>query len=81
MYNSPFVFESPDKGFTIYARISGSTKRIKIDKSNPSDMLNIEKYVEWTKILEASETNPTIKIALEKLKTVYYLNKDHDSKT
>lgn len=41
----------------------------------------IEAYNEWQKILEAAEEFPAVKIALDKLKTTYYLSKDHGSKT
>ena len=77
MHNNPFVFESPDKGSTIYVRTAGTINRTKIDKTDTF----IEKYIEWTEILKAAENNPAIKIALEQLKTGYYLNKDYDSKT
>ena len=47
-----------------------------------SDSMRIEEYVEWMDILKLAETNPAVRIALDKLMTVYYLSKEHgNSKT
>jgi hypothetical protein len=47
-----------------------------------SDSIRIEEYIEWMDILKVAETNPAVKIALDKLMTVYYLSKEHgNSKT
>ena len=32
---------------------------------------------EWDEIQQLAETNPAVKIALDKLMTVYHLSKDH----
>ena len=34
-------------------------------------------FGEWQEILELSKTNSSVKLALEKLRTTYYLSKDH----
>ena len=41
----------------------------------------IVEYNEWTDILKAADTNPAVKIALDRLKTTYYLSKENGSKT
>lgn len=57
-----------------------STGNIGIGTISPS--YSIESHNEWQKILELSETNPAVKLALDKLKTTYYLSKqEDDSKT
>ena len=53
-----------------------------IGTSAPGGGMRIEEYVQWREIQEMAETNPAIKIALEKLMTVYHLSKEHgNSKT
>ena len=62
-------------------RIS-SNGNVGIGSSSPGDGMRIDEYVQWREIQEMAETNPAIKIALEKLMTVYHLSKDHgNSKT
>lgn len=43
--------------------------------------LTIKSYNEWEEIHKLAETNSAVKSALDKLKTVYYLSRDHGSKT
>ena len=57
-----------------------STGNVGIGSS--SDSIRIEEYIEWMDILKVAETNPAVKISLDRLMTVYYLSKEHgDSKT
>ena len=59
-----------------------SNGNIGIGTPTPSDNMRIGEYVEWREILKIAETNPAVKIALDKLMTVYYLSKEHgNSKT
>ena len=53
-----------------------SNGNVGIGSSSPKDSMRIEEYVQWREIVELAETNPAIKIALDKLMTVYYLSKD-----
>lgn len=59
-----------------------STGGLGIGTTTPSGNLSINEYIQWREISELAETNPAVKIALEKLITVYHLSKDHgDDKT
>ncbi len=40
--------------------------------------LTIQQYKQWAEIEEMAETNPAIRIALDKLLTVYKLSKDYN---
>ena len=59
-----------------------SNGNIGIGGSYPKDSMRIEEYVQWRDIVELAETNPAVKVALDKLMTVYYLSKEsQDTKT
>ena len=53
----------------------GSNGGIGIGTSSPSTTLGA--WGEWQEIQKLAETNPAVKIALDKLMTVYHLSKDH----
>ena len=84
----PIIFESPDKGVTIYARQSGSTERMRISSngnvgigaSNPKPKITTDQYNRWVDIERLAETNSAIKSALDKLMTTYYLSKENGNK-
>ena len=60
----------------------GSNGNVGIGSTSPGSSMRIDEYIQWREIVELAETNPAIKIALDKLMTVYYLSKEHgDSKT
>jgi hypothetical protein len=46
-----------------------------IGTSAPSEILGA--WGEWNEMQKLAETNPAVKIALDKLMTVYHLSKDH----
>ena len=53
----------------------GSNGSLGIGTSSPSNTLGA--WGEWQEIQKLAETNPAVKIALDKLMTVYHLSKDH----
>jgi hypothetical protein len=57
-----------------------SSGNMGIGTNSPSSTLGA--WSEWNEIQKLAETNPAVKIALDKLMTVYHLSKDHgNSKT
>ena len=69
-----FIFESPDGGKTVFVfkRTSGSIERELISTAE-SDLFS---YAAWFEIKKLSETNTSIKIALDHLLLIYYTIKD-----
>lgn len=53
-----------------------SNGSIGIGTSSPSTTLGA--WGEWQEIQKLAETNPAVKIALDKLMTVYHLSKEHN---
>jgi hypothetical protein len=53
----------------------GSNGNIGIGTSSPKRPPGA--WGEWQEIQKLAETNPAVKIALDKLMTVYHLSKDH----
>lgn len=74
---SGIVFHSPKSRVEVM-RID-STGNVGIGTISPSSYIN--NYNEWEEIQKAAETNPAVKIALDRLKTTYYLSKENGSKT
>ena len=57
-----------------------SDGNVGIGTISPSSTLNVGD--EWWEIQKLADTNPAVKIALERLMTVYHLSKEHgNSKT
>ena len=71
-------------GGTVYARESGKLERKVIGQhmDSFSENLNIDYELEntWKDILRESRTNPTLQAAMERVKIVYHLSKDHGQK-
>ena len=75
------VFESPDRGNTIYSRESGSDQRelIKIQDARFHDGRTLHDHIMesklWGDIRRAAETNPALQDALERAIMIYHLTK------
>jgi hypothetical protein len=75
------VFESPDKGNTVYSRESGAAQRELIRTSDARthngrslhDHLMESKL--WGNIRRAAETNPALQDALERAIMIYHLTR------
>jgi hypothetical protein len=83
------IFESPDKGKTVYAREFGSTDKelssYQVDYADPYEVEKIrigkEDLAEdtlWWQIRLAAKTNMTLHKALERAKLLYRLTKHGD---
>ena len=76
------IFESPDKGETVYAREEGKTERVLYSESEKKKSLH-EQLMEsnlWGNIRRAALTNPALQEALDRVKVTYYLTEDYEKR-
>ena len=77
-----YIYER--NGTEIYAREAGKTERKMIgkyiDPFNENVTINYELENTWKDILRESRTNPTLQEAIERVKILYHLSKDHGKK-
>lgn len=74
------IFESPDKGETVYARVPGEYKRILVKESEQVKSMR-EKIHEdklWNEIRTMAKTDPAMKDLADKLIMTYHLLKDKE---
>ena len=73
------VFESPDGGETVYARMPGSTERIKIIESQ--QIREVRKAGDemrlWQDICRAAKTNTALQEAIDRVILLYHLSKEN----
>jgi len=70
--DKPYIYESPDLGDTVYRREFGTIERELIQKPET----NLFTYTAFREIRELSETNTSLKKALDNLLLIYYTIKD-----
>jgi hypothetical protein len=73
------VFESPDGGETVYARMPGSSERVKITESDrvrdlKQDMTDTQL---WHDIRQTAKTNTALQEAIDRVILLYHLSKDN----
>ena len=68
-----YIYESPDLGATVYRRELGTMERELVGKTENSNLVT---YTAFREIRELSETNTSIKKALDNLLLIYYTVKD-----
>jgi hypothetical protein len=77
-----YIYER--NGEEIYAREFGKSQRTMIrkhiDPFNENLTINYELENTWKDILTESRTNPTLQEAMERVKILYHLSKDHGQK-
>jgi hypothetical protein len=76
------IFESPDKGETVYVRDAGSPERVIHSESEKRKSLhdNIKESQLWGNIHRAAKTNPALQEALDRVKVIYYLTADYEKR-
>lgn len=67
------IFESPDKGNTVYERKFGSSERTIIKSEGIDDLKD---HQLWCEIRLAAKTNPTLQKAMNRVKILYRLSID-----
>lgn len=70
-----YIYESPDRGHTVYAREHGSTERILIGQSVYA-LEQIEQSM-WNEIYKNRNLNSTLQSQVEQCIITYKLIKDH----
>ena len=73
------VFESPDGGETVYARMPGSSERVKISESNRVQELkqDMAETQLWHEIRKAAKTNTALQEAMNRVILLYHLSKEN----
>ena len=76
------IFESPDKGETVYVKEQGVTQRFLYSESKKKKSLHeeIKESQLWGNIHRAAKTNPALQEALDRVKVTYYLTKDYEER-
>jgi len=76
------IFESPDKGETVYARDMGSTERVIHSESKKKLSIHdqIKESQLWADIHRAAKTDLTLQEALNRVKITYYLTADYEKR-
>ena len=69
----PLIYESPDRGITVYGRELGHMDRHLV-KGNPTDPY--EHLYLWHDIVAASETNLALREVLDQAIMIYKLSKE-----
>jgi hypothetical protein len=82
MKDQKYIYESSDKGETIYRRKVGETSRELYYVSNEvSDKLSaIKEDKLWGEIRRAAKSNKVLQDALERVILIHQLSKDHGTK-
>lgn len=75
------IYESPDKGETVYVRQSGSTERtLHSHSARHADLyVKIQEDKLWGNIRRAAQTNVALADALDKAKMIYALIKKENN--
>lgn len=73
------IYESPDKGGTVYGRYAGTNERwvvgYSVDTQERLDAIREEKL--WSEIRLAAKSNKVLQSALDRVKIIYELSKEN----
>lgn len=68
------IYESPDNGKTVYARLPGSYERILVSKTNDNSI----DYPTFLDLIAVSKEVPALQKALENVIIIYKLAKENE---
>ena len=71
------IYESPDRGGTVYSRKEGKIERKLIQPSLERERL--DRIAKWINILEVSENNASLADAINQVEIIYELSKDEEN--
>ena len=71
-----YIYESPDGGDTVYARLEGTTERVMIGQSWKAREL-VEQRM-WNDIYPKRNLNPALTEAVEKCIIIYKLSEEYN---
>ena len=69
------IFESPDKGKTVFARPPHTVERVDITAITPESQELNHLWFQWRDILTAAKSNPALKEALDRVQIIYELGR------
>jgi hypothetical protein len=72
----PKIYESPDKGATIYEREAGSSARIIVEE-NSSIIEELRELKMWGQIRQLAKTNPAMREYTDRCIELYHLLREH----
>lgn len=77
-----YIYESPDKGETIYRRKFGEIDRelYRVSNEVSEKLAAIKEDKLWEEIRRAAKSNKVLQDALERAILIYQLSKDHGAK-
>jgi hypothetical protein len=74
----PKIYESPDRGKTVYGRELGSLERILEHGTTTINQIREDQL--WGEIRQSAKTNSALQAALERAILIHQLSKDHGTK-
>lgn len=82
MQNQKYIYESPDKGGTIYRRKFGEPDRelYRISDEVSDKLAEIKEDKLWGEIRRAAKSNKVLQDILERAILIYQLSRDHGTK-
>jgi hypothetical protein len=69
------IFESPDRGKTVFARPPHTVERVDVSVLTPEGRELNNRWFAWRDILTASKTNPALQEALDRAQVIYELSR------
>jgi hypothetical protein len=82
MEDQKYIYESPDKGGTIYRRKFGEIDRElhRVSDEASKKLAEIREDKLWGEIRRAAKSNKALQDALERVILIHQLSKDHGTK-